>query len=63
MLRLRVRVERADGKRAVKPTTIANSWLVSPDHEVLLPLSTAQRLALGDGGEAVMLKYRDAVNV
>ena len=76
MLRLKVRVERADGARAVELVAIANSGFVSPEPEVLLPFSLAERLALselaepeaarktlGDGSEAVVLKYRGAVKV
>jgi hypothetical protein len=69
-------VEHADGRRVAEPAAIANSGFVSPEPEVLLPLSTAEHLALseiaepeavrkalGDGSEAVMLRYKDAVNV
>jgi len=76
MLRLRVRIERADGGRAVELVAIANSGFVSPEPEVLLPFSIAERLALGevaepevarkalgDGSEAVLLRYRDTAKV
>jgi len=69
-------VEHADGRRVAEPAAIANSGFVSPEPEVLLPLSTAEHLALseiakpeavrkalGDSSEAVMLRYKDAVNV
>jgi hypothetical protein len=36
-LRLRVKMEKVDGRRAIEPAAIVNSRFVSPEHEVLYP--------------------------
>lgn len=76
MLRLKVRVERADGSRSIEVLAIANSGFIGLEPEILLPINMARELRLdeivqpeaytkitGDGREVALLKYRSAVKV
>ncbi len=76
MLRLRVRMERVDGKTSVEVVGVANSGFVGLEPEVLVPMRIANELKLselgepevhtkiaGDGRELELLRYRGAVRV
>ncbi len=76
MLRLRVRIERVDGKASVEVVGVANSGFVGLEPEVLVPMRIANELKLselgepevhtkiaGDGRELELLRYRGAVRV
>ncbi len=75
-MRLRVRMERVDGKTSVEVVGVANSGFVGLEPEVLVPMRIANELKLselgepevhtkiaGDGRELELLRYRGAVRV
>lgn len=74
MLRLRVRLERANGGKSVETVGIANSGFVGLEPEVVAPVSVVEELRLhevieptvhvkatADGREATFTRYRRAV--
>ena len=76
MLRLKVKIERVDGRKSLETIAIANSGFIGLEPELVIPLSIVRSLAIdeirepeshtkisGDGREIDMLKYRGCVNV
>ena len=76
MLRLKLRVERADGKRSIDVVALVNSGFISFEPELLLPASLAEQLELSkvfksstmerllaDGSRARLVKFPRSVIV
>lgn len=76
MLRLKVRIERIDGARALETIALANSGFTGHEPEIALPGSYTRELGLSevvepeavtrvtaDGRETPLLRYRLAVRV